>query len=102
MTYNSPSEETDAFGIFVENFHLIKEHNADYKSGINTFKLEVNKLADKDEDYMAGLVSDLIYEDEEISERSTLPEVPKTNLTYLNYTEEGCVSPMKNQVLTLT
>ena len=85
----------------MENFHLIKEHNADYESGIATFKVEVNKLADKDEDFIAGLVSDLIHEDEEISERSTIPDVPKTELTYLNYTQEGCVSPMKNQVFIL-
>lgn len=98
MTYSNADEEKDAFGRFVENYYIVKDHNNNFEHGDATFTVEVNKFADKDEDFISGLVNTLVEESGEFSQRSEMPDVPKTDLKYLNYTEEGCISPMKNQV----
>lgn len=43
-TYKTSAEETKRFSIFKENFNFIQDHN---KNDTTTFKIEVNREADK-------------------------------------------------------
>nr|CAD7606209.1 unnamed protein product [Timema genevievae] len=102
--YNNDEEESSRFLIFQENRNMIIEHNKLYEQGLVSFKMAVNKFADKTrEERMKNKPtirrsnvtssSKVSRSSKVASDSTTIP--PRS--VYLNWVEEGYVTEVKDQ-----
>uniref|UniRef100_A0A6P7HDB2 Cathepsin L1-like n=1 Tax=Diabrotica virgifera virgifera TaxID=50390 RepID=A0A6P7HDB2_DIAVI len=77
-SYSNKNEEVDRFKIFQDNLRKIKEHNARYKKGQETYKMGLNQFADLTRDEFVQMLG--------LSKR-TRPTRPQ-NVTFMSFSRE--------------
>jgi len=95
-TYSTQGEDTARMAIFATNYAKVQAHNA---AG-STFTMALNKFADlTGEEFKAKYASchGTGVEDQYCPSAVNCPTLPETNVSSVNWTAAGAVTPIKNQ-----